>query len=239
MLKQPRKTLETCGDQLQDNIANLNLHENFVLSKTDLPIDVLDDECYGSEDGASSALTWKIPAFDHVNTLDCFNVDKLLKSSTKSDGQRKMAEFFNIDAQTSPTTNPSYANLNKETLFSALVSKRVKDDHGVNLSLDIPDLPDDVSLFKWQIPTTESYDWIDYKSSRFNDLKSITSEFDSKNTVDEGFISNKSSPNSASSDRKFPDSASCQNVESENDVWEQSLKNFRTTEYLDWDMRDR
>ena len=164
-------------EQLHDNIVNLNLHESFILSKTDLPIDVLDDECYGSEDGASGLSTWKIPAVDHTNSLDCFKVDKLLKNS-KSEGQKKMADFFNIDAQAYPS-NP-YATLNKETLFSALVSKRVKDDHGVNLSLDIPDLPDDVSLFKWQIPATESYDWIDYKSHRFNDLKSMTSQFDSK-----------------------------------------------------------
>lgn len=179
VLKQPRKTSETC-DQLQDNIVNLNLHENFILSKTDLPIDVLDDECYGSEDGASATgLTWKIPAFDHANTLDCFNVEKLLKNF-KSEGQKKMADFFNIDAQQTSLGSNVYGNLNKETLFSALISKRVKDDHGVNLSLDIPDLPEDVSLFKWQIPATESYDWIDYKSTRFNDLKSMTSEFDSK-----------------------------------------------------------
>lgn len=52
-----------------------------------------------------------------------------------------------------------------------------------------------------------------------------------KNT-DEGFSSNKSSPNSAASCRKFQ-------IDSENDVWESSIKNFRSTDYIDWDMRDR
>ena len=184
LLKRPPKKFNSSSDndQLQDAIVNLNLHENFILSKTDLPIDVLNDECYGSEDGSSASgfePIWKIPAFDQTNEKsDCFDVEKLLKNS-KSEGQKKLADFFNIDAHNSSSNQ--YAKLNKETLFTALVSKRIKGDQGVNLSLDIPDLPDDVNLFKWQIPATESYDWVDYKSSRLNELKNmIPLEFDQK-----------------------------------------------------------
>ena len=130
--------------------------------------------------------------------------------------------------------------LNKDTLFSALVSKPIKkkDQDKIDFNLDIPDLPQDRNFIKWQIPNTSNYEWIDYKNLMQNNnyLKvktdrscSPTSNTSSNNQMidDEGFCSDKCSPIINTSRSKLQDS---------NNLWDNALK-YTISEYIDWDMR--
>jgi len=42
---------------------------------------------------------------------------------------------------------------NKDSLFSALISRTTNGVEAKDIHLDIPDLPEDTNIFNWQIPT--------------------------------------------------------------------------------------
>lgn len=120
--------------------------------------------------------------------------------------------------------------MNKETLFSALVARKVpskskNEIEGVNLEL--PDLPSDTAHLKWQVPTSKEYEWINYArefdktSLNYTPIKQEADKkrVDAKQTEDEGFHSIKSSPSSRD-DR----------------LWDQII-NYSLSDYIDWDMR--
>jgi hypothetical protein len=128
-----------------------------------------------------------------------------------------------------------------ETLFSALISKSTKNESNLidDIRLDIPDLPENVDYFRWQIPKTNNYEWIDYhQKMENNNLRtnaetnrmqktnlnvSSGSEYD-----DEGFCSNKCSPNLTNVDTE---------INSNRNLWDLVL-NFSISDYVNWDMRD-
>lgn len=120
--------------------------------------------------------------------------------------------------------------MNRNTLFSALVSKTLKSNRGINVDLDIPDLPDDVNYVKWQIPNNQDFEWINYKDmmeSKPLKIKDFTST--SKKQVltdDEGFDSVPSSPMQK---QLLLDPKS-------SEMWENVLK-CSISNYVDWDMR--
>lgn len=109
-----------------------------------------------------------------------------------------------------------------------MISKKARDDDGIDLNLDIPDLPDDVNLFKWQIPNSTGYEWVDYKNlsktPKTPKIKKLNLASD-----DEGFFSTKCSP-SLNKKEKI--------VENKNDeFWDKVLK-LSISDYIDWDMRE-
>lgn len=112
--------------------------------------------------------------------------------------------------------------MNHETLFSSLVSKKAPDSTIHQIHLDIPDLPNDVSFFNWQIPQTPSYEWIDYHNLMLKPTQET-------NNIDEGFCSIKCSPVS----QKTSD----EECKLEKDVWEAALS-LSISDYVDWEMRD-
>ena len=114
-------------------------------------------------------------------------------------------------------------------MFSALVSKTTKHNDNVNLNLDIPDLPDDVNYLQWQVPTANSFEWINYTNlmeaptKKSNSAKTPTKKTSNLvGTDDEGFCSVKSSPLSIKLEN--------------NDLWD-SILDYSISEYIDWDMR--
>ena len=128
--------------------------------------------------------------------------------------------------------------LNRDTLFSALVSKKTSksNDNFDEIRLDIPELPSDVSLLNWQIPHSTSYEWIDYHALMLNNKSRSNS-----NCVDEGFCSSKCSPGStnaaaatatASHDELTASPSNCDHV------WNKAL-NLKISDYIDWEMRDK
>lgn len=108
--------------------------------------------------------------------------------------------------------------LNKDTLFSALVSKKVPKFEGLDFDLDIPDLPSDKTFLKWQIPKTKTYEWIDYTD---------TDPETELGHQDEGFYSNKCSPYIAKDKN---------NKDNSEEIWEK-LVDFKYSNYIDWDMK--
>ena len=130
--------------------------------------------------------------------------------------------------------------LNKDSLFSALISKTVNEDNGADPNLDIPNLPEDIDFLKWQIPTSKNYEWlgsrlmlqeVDFKqmapAESFQDMSILL-----KNVLgyDEGFYSTKSSPN-----------LSLVNIETNSitdQAWENVLK-LKMSDFIDWDMRKK
>lgn len=110
-----------------------------------------------------------------------------------------------------------------------MISKKAKDDDGTDLNLDIPDLPDDVNLITWQIPNTSTYEWINYNNQSLTiDQNQSVNKTTKANLIfdDEGFYSNKCSPNLSTSEYLKI-----------NDPWEKALK-FSISEYIDWDMKN-
>ncbi len=113
--------------------------------------------------------------------------------------------------------------LNKNTIFSALVTKTTQKPAAVDIDLDIPDLPEDMKYYELQVPGTESYEWVDYAN-----VKSIRSRKKNNEkgsyTDDEGFCSVKSSPVSDKLHAK------------EKELWD-TILDFSISDYIDWDMR--
>ena len=127
--------------------------------------------------------------------------------------------------------------LSKDSLFSALISKTTTGDDGIDLNLDMPDLPENADFLKWQIPTSPDYEWLNVRLLVQDKKLKQTSPYDYYKTPiskylaadDEGFHSIKTSPNE-----------SHQNSEKNLalDGWENSLK-FKFSDYVDWDMRKK
>lgn len=142
------------------------------------------------------------------------------------------------------TTTDLYSDFTQRTLFSALVSKKISDDDldNVNVKLDIPDLPDDVNLIRFQVPTSKNYEWIDYLDSTVNDLKSMTVSVVEKRRdpvfSDEGFFSNKDTPN-ISFERGDQPAETDQRPSNHITIPLDLFENYRSTNYLDWDLREK
>jgi hypothetical protein len=62
-----------------------------------------------------------------------------------------------------------YEKINHNTLFTSLLSKTINNDNNMcNKFFDLPDLPNNVDNYFWQIPINKDYEWINY-----NDLVNI------------------------------------------------------------------
>ena len=123
-------------------------------------------------------------------------------------------------------------------MFSALISKTTKGDDGIDLTLDIPDLPENINLFKWQIPTSENYEWLGYRNivqdENFKQKYQTASNLNRLagdqivSGKDEGFYSTKTTPNVSLCSVKENDSSG--------EIWENILK-LSISEFVDWDMK--
>jgi hypothetical protein len=120
----------------------------------------------------------------------------------------------------------------KKSLFSALISKTTTHHNELlDINLDIPDLPDDLALVKWQVPSSPTYEWINYrkelKLDRTNDCRlpelTLASSSLAAPAHDEGFFSNRCSPLS----------------QQKNDVLWEFAANHSISNYVDWDMKTR
>ena len=100
------------------------------------------------------------------------------------------------------------------------MSKTTKQNNGVELNLDIPNLPENVEHVNWQVPISEGYEWINYKDL----MEKVSDKKTANYTDDEGFFSVKFSPLSLKDDK-------------ENALWDQVL-DYSISDYLDWDMRN-
>ncbi len=125
-------------------------------------------------------------------------------------------------------------SLNKTSVFSALISKNEpsnnsndsEDPGEINIHLEIPDLPKDINLFKWQIPSSASYEWIDYKKILSKPYK----------------VPNKPSLNTLSEDEGFHSSfdvskSDCLSEDREENIWDMANK-YKISDYVDWQMRE-
>lgn len=50
----------------------------------------------------------------------------------------------------------------EKTLFFSMISKPIHKEITNNIHLDFPELPIDMKSYKWQLPSQENYEWIDY-----------------------------------------------------------------------------
>jgi len=125
-------------------------------------------------------------------------------------------------------------NLNKTSVFSALISKNQssntcddsEDPGEINIHLEIPDLPKDINLFKWQIPSSASYEWIDYKKILSKPYKALKKTSVAGLSDDEGFHSS------------FDVSRSdCLSEQREENIWDMANK-YKISDYVDWQMRE-
>ncbi|CAF0942274.1 unnamed protein product [Brachionus calyciflorus] len=177
--------------QLIQSIDDLCLGEKLLLLNNDFKFEVLDS--------VNESLDWQLPTIKLTN----LNLkDNIFKS------------FFTL--KINDKNLDKIQQINKNTLFSALVSKQVSDSDGLDLNLDIPDLPDDVSLLKWQIPNTKTFEWVDY--TELKEEVKVSNE-------DEGFYSNKNSPFIKKERQNLPD-----------EIWDEILT-LKFSEYLNWDMK--
>lgn len=128
--------------------------------------------------------------------------------------------------------------INHDTLFSSLISKTTGCDNGVDVvfNLDIPNLPEDAELIRWQIPTSVNYEWIDYHSLMGKATTAKAGEDQETMGIgdlddkDEGFGTDKSSLESTSSH----EDELAQLVEV---AWSDAMK-LEISEYSNWEMRD-
>jgi hypothetical protein len=135
--------------------------------------------------------------------------------------------------------------LSEQTLFSALISKRITHhEKSLNLKdrnqpteqlikLDIPDLPDDSAFMLWQIPSSQSYEWIDYAQVAQKTQYLVPGSTSNKPIAADSGISSDEGPHSDKcSPRVFTAIPTNQNSD---DVWEVILQ-YRLSDYCDWDM---
>lgn len=132
--------------------------------------------------------------------------------------------------------NIDSGSFSEQTLFSSLVSKRCCGFSGrssstatnaVDLELDIPDLPDDCRLMRWQIPNTESYEWIDYKAL-LTERRGETKKKKKKNDgpLDSGIVSDEGAADAVALEKTSMSAVS---------VWDLAL-DYELSDYVDWDM---
>jgi hypothetical protein len=58
-----------------------------------------------------------------------------------------------------------FQDINHKTLFTSLVSKTVSDDYNIiEKYFDLPDLPNNMDNYNWQIPNNKDYEWINYET---------------------------------------------------------------------------
>ena len=145
-------------------------------------------------------------------------------------------------------------NNNKSTLFSALISKRLKhrtfvtgrDEHSasagiidVDVRLDIPDLPDDVALLKWQIPTTATYEWPSLATHLRARHQTLSRQKPQSSLVavdcldDEGFVSEK---DTSSHSNSFQQKQTQQRAAALQIAWENAWQ-LTVSPYVNWDTR--
>ena len=53
--------------------------------------------------------------------------------------------------------------INHDTLFCSLVSKTFSNDKMMDSFFDLPDLPNNMENYFWQIPSNKNYEWIKYQ----------------------------------------------------------------------------
>lgn len=92
--------------------------------------------------------------------------------------------------------------------------------------MEIPDLPQDINLFKWQIPNSTSYEWIDYKKILSKPYR----------------VPNKPGVNTLSDDEGFHSSFDVSrsdflSEDREENIWEMANK-YKISDYVDWQMRE-
>lgn len=142
--------------------------------------------------------------------------------------------------------------LSEQTLFSALISKRL-DHYEKNLDLDgkkpksastaeeiikldIPDLPEDSGLMQWQIPGSQTYEWINYAQVAQNLIVPMSRISASTHVhaiaVDSGISSDEGG--GAASNKCSPTSRPI--AAGNDDVWELTLR-YQLSNYTDWDMK--
>lgn len=181
--------------QLTESISQLRLGQKLVLFNNDFKFEILNP--------LDQSVEWNLPniKFDNLSNKSIFS------------------SFFSIKINDEKLDKVQ--KLNKNTLFSALVSKKVPNEQGLDLNLDIPDLPQDTNFLKWQIPNTKSYEWI-----KFSDLKDQEEDKDN-DQADEGFYSTKCSPYQIRDQRSRKISE---------ELW-QNLVDYKFSDYIDWDMK--
>lgn len=93
------------------------------------------------------------------------------------------------------------------------------------IKLDIPDLPEDQCLMQWQIPTTQSYEWIDYAQASQLERKGIAVDSGISSDEGGGIVSHKNL-------------SITRPIDNIDKLWEQTLQ-YKLSEYTNWDMKKK
>lgn len=201
-----------------DLIETLSLHSKLIEDKIEFPLNIL--RSFNSEPN-----TWEIENKQlDENATEFEHSSRNIFSSVFDINKKEPMNFSD--------------RINHETLFSSLISKTTCSDTSAEaFNLDIPNLPENAELIKWQIPTSASYEWIDYHGLMGKAIKSggRDQEMTKINDIDdkdEGFGTDKSSPESTSLSSNEDDTT--QFVEM---AWNDALK-LEISDYSNWDMRD-
>lgn len=205
---------------IDDLIGNLTLHTKLIEDKIEFPLNIL--RSFNSEPNK-----WEI----ENKQLD-ENATEFEKSA-----RNIFSSVFDINKKEPLNFSD---RINHDTLFSSLISKTTGSDNGVDavFNLDIPNLPENAELIRWQIPTSVNYEWIDYHSL-MGKATTVKVEGDQETTgisdlddKDEGFGTDKSCPESTSLSSHEDDLAHLVEV-----AWSDAMK-LEISEYSNWEMRD-
>ena len=204
------------SETIDEVIGKLKLHSKLIGDKLQFPLNIL--RKFNCEPDK-----WEIENIQLDENATEFDASSKNIFSSVFDINRKEQQNFSD-------------RLNHETLFSSLISKTTNTESCMDsFNLDIPNLPENASLVHWQIPTSSSYEWIDYNNLM---VKYVACGENTNEDKDEesGFCTDKSSPLSTSDDSSSLDSHDDEAhlIEA---AWKDAMK-FEISDYSNWEMRD-